>query len=131
MIWIRKQLDKLTKFYRRYVVLTKRIDENVTMKSMVKSVSGSLLITLIIVLIPVLVVVNMFIYAKLTLFLAIILLVILISAVFLYFHFYYILLKNYHTKIEEIAYKMPQLVESSFVALILLIIGITVISTIL
>ncbi len=131
MDWIKKQLTKLSKGFRRYVVLTKRVDENVKVLSIVKSVLGSLLITVIIVLIPILVIINMFIYTKLTLLLAILLLTVVIGAVFLYFQFYYVLLKNYHPKLEEIAYRIPQFVESIFVSLILLITGIVVIVVIL
>lgn len=126
-----KWLKKIRDVFRRYVVLTKRVDENVKVSSMIKSALGSLLITVIIILLPVIVVINLFIYAKLTLFLAILLLVIVIVGVFLYFHFYYVLLKNYHPKVSEISYHIPQYVESIFVSIILLIIGIVVISIIL
>lgn len=131
MKWLSKLSERLVKGYHRYMVLTKRIDHYVDVKSVIKSTLGSLLITLIIVLIPVLVIVNMFIYAKLTLFLAVLLLLIIMGAVYIYFYFYYVLLKNYHPKLEEVSYKQPQLIESTFVAIILMIIGIFLISIIL
>ncbi len=123
--------DKIYNGYRRYIVLNKRVNDKVVVKSMIKAVFGSLLITIIIVLIPVLIIINMFIYAKLTLFLAILLLVVIMGAVFLYFNFYYVLLKNYHPRLEDVNYRIPQLVESIFIAIIVLLIGIIVISTIL
>ena len=131
MKWLNTWFKKLAKGYQRYVVLTKRIDKVVHVKSMVKSSLGSLLITLVIILIPVLVIINMFIYAKLTLFLAILLVILIAGAVFLYFHFYYVLLKNYHEKLIEISYKQPQLIESTVVAIIIVLLGIVVISVIL
>ena len=131
MNWMNKQINRLVKGYRRYIVLSKRIDENVKVKSIIKSVFGSLLLTLIIALLPILIIVNMFIYAKLTLFLAIVLLFIIVGAVYVYFQFYYVLLKNYHSKLEEINYRIPQIVESTFVAFIIFILGITLISVIL
>ena len=131
MKWINNVFRKLSKGYQRYVVLTKRIDKVVHVKSMIKSSLGSLLITLLIILIPVLIIINMFIYAKLTLFLAILLVVMIAGAVFLYFHFYYVLLKNYHEKLAEISYKQPQLIESTVVAIIIVLLGIVVISVVL
>ncbi len=131
MNWIRKQLDHLYKGYQRYLNLTKRVDSYVKTLTLVKSVLGSLLITVLIVLIPTLVVINMFIYTKLTLLLAVLLVVILIGAIFLYFNFYYLLLKNYHPKLEEVNYRIPQLVESTFVSIVVLIIGGTLISVLL
>lgn len=131
MRWLKNLLDRMYKGYRRYIVLTKRINDNIDMSSMSKSVLGSLLITVVIITIPVLIIVNMFIYAKLTLVLAIMLLMIVIGAIFLYFNFYYVLLKNYHPKLEEIAYKYPQIVESILISMIALVTGIIVISTLL
>lgn len=131
MKWFNNLIGKLSKGFRRYMVLNKRIDEKVVVKSMIKSVFGSLLITLLIVIIPVLVVVNMFIYAKRTLFLAILLLVMVIGAVFLYFHFYYVLLKNYHPLLADVNYRIPQFVESIFISIVVLFIGIVIISVLL
>ncbi len=131
MKWIKRLWQNTKKGYQRYVVLTKRIDKYVTITSMIKATLGSLVITLFIVSIPVLVIVNMFIYAKLTLLLAIILLVVIMGGVYVYFNFYYVLLKNYHPKLEDVAYRLPQYIESTMVTLVILMIGIVVISVIL
>lgn len=72
----------------------------------------------------------MFIYTKLTFVLSLILLCFVLIWAFLYYHFYYVLIKNYHEEIKDINTKIPQYVESTFVAIILLIIGIVVLSTV-
>ena len=123
-------LDKFFGYFRRFKKLLKIIDKETTMKSVVKSILGALLLSLLVLLLPVLVVVNMFIYAKLTIVLSFILLFFLIMWPFLYYFFYFHLLKNYHPKLEDINTRIPMIVESSFVSLFLLILGIIILATI-
>ncbi|MCD8562082.1 MAG: hypothetical protein LRY20_01210 [Acholeplasmataceae bacterium] len=100
------------------------------MHSVVKSVLGALLLSIFVLGLPVLVIVNMFIIAKLTLFLAILLVLIVMAWPFLYYAFYYALLKNYHDKLNEINTKIPYMVESTIISLVLMVIGIIVLSVI-
>jgi apolipoprotein N-acyltransferase len=100
------------------------------MKTSVKSVLGALLISFLIVLLPSIFVINIFIYTKLTLILSVILLVFVLGWVFLYYHFYYILIKNYHEDVKDINTKIPQHVESTLSAIVLLILGIVVLATV-
>ncbi|HBY66091.1 MAG TPA: hypothetical protein DEG42_06960, partial [Acholeplasmataceae bacterium] len=101
-----------------------------SVKSVVKSVAGALLLSILIIAIPVLVIINMFIYAKLTFLLSVFLVIIVMGWSFLYYFFYYKLLKNYHEELSEINTKIPQLVESSIVATFFFFIGIIVLATI-
>lgn len=116
-------------FY-RYRKLSRLIDERTIMKNVVKSVLGSLLLSLLIALIPSLLIINMFIYAKHTLFLAILLVGIVVSWPFIYYAFYYMLLKNYHPNVKEINTKTPYIVESTITSFVLLTIGIIALSVI-
>ncbi len=123
-------MDKVYRFYHKYRNLVKLIDRQTTMKTATKSVLGALLISFLIVLLPSILIINMFIFTKLKLFLSIILLIVVIGWVFLYYHFYYVLIKNYHEKIKEINTKIPYYVESSFVAFILMTLGFIVLTVI-
>jgi c-di-AMP phosphodiesterase-like protein len=114
----------------RFKKLNKLIDSKTTTSSVVKSVLSALLITVIILAIPVLIVVNMFIISKLTFILAILLVVIVVSWPYLYYAFYYKILKNYHEEIKDINTKLPYLIESSIIAIVLLTVGIIVLSII-
>jgi hypothetical protein len=118
-------------FFRRFKKLVKLIDKETKMKYVVKSVLGALLISSLILLLPVLVIVNMFIYTKLTLFLAILLVIMVMAWGFLYYYFYYKLLKNYHPKLEEYNTLLPQLVESSLVSLFFMFLGIIILAIVL
>ncbi|MBU1144182.1 MAG: hypothetical protein KKH92_11150 [Firmicutes bacterium] len=124
-------MNRFFMFFRRFRKLVKLIDKETKMKFVIKSVLGALLFSTLIILLPTLLVINMFIYTKLTLFLSILLVVLVMAWGFLYYFFYYKLLKNYHPKLEEFNTLVPQLVESSFVALFFMILGIILISVIL
>jgi len=123
-------IDKIFVFFRRFKKLIKIIDKKVTVKTVVKSVAGALVLSLAIIAIPVLVIINMFIYAKLSFILTVFLVVIVMGWSFLYYFFYYKLLKNYHDELSEINTKIPQLVESSIVATFFFFLGIIVLATI-
>jgi len=123
-------INKIFVFFRRFKKLIKLIDQKTTIKTVVKSVAGALLLSLAVVTIPVLVIINMFIYAKHTFLLSIILVLIVMGWSFLYYFFYYKLLKNYHEELAEVNTKMPQLVESSIVALFFFFLGIIILATI-
>jgi len=123
-------IDKVFKFFRRFKNLVKIIDKKTEMKFVVRSVLGALLISILIVLIPTLVLVNMFIYTKLTFFISIILVFMIMGWSFLYYYFYYRLLKNYHPSLEDVNTKLPQLMESTIVALFFMVLGIVVLSVV-
>ncbi len=123
-------IDKVFKFFHRFSKLVKLIDSKTTMKYVVRSVFGALLISLLIVLLPALVMINMFIYTKLTFLISIFLVMLIMGWSFLYYYFYYKLLKNYHPAIREINTKIPQLTESVFVAIFFLVLGIVVLSVV-
>ena len=123
-------IDKVFRFFGRFRKLVKMIDKKTEMKYVVRSVVGALLISVLIILIPALALINMFIYTKLTFLISIILVVILMGWSFLYYYFYYTLLKNYHPSLEDINTKLPQLTESTIVALFFMILGIVVMSVV-
>ncbi|MBN2299919.1 MAG: hypothetical protein JXC31_01900 [Acholeplasmataceae bacterium] len=121
-------IDKVFKFFHRFIKLVKMIDKKTSMKLVVKSVLSALLISLLIVLIPALVMINMFIYTKLKLLISIFLVILIMGWSFLYYYFYYRLLKIYHPSICDINTKIPQLTESVIVSLFFMILGIVVLS---
>lgn len=123
-------INKLYQGFYRYRKLSRLIDERTIVKNVVKSMLGSLVLSLLAVLIPSLVVINMFIYAKHTLFLAILLVGIVVSWPFIYYAFYYMLLKNYHPDVKDINTKLPYIIESTLTSFVLLSIGIIVLSVI-
>jgi len=123
-------IDKVFVFFRRFKKLIKMIDKKTSVKSVIKSVAGALLLSILIIAIPVLVIINMFIYAKHTFLLSVFLVIIVMGWSFLYYFFYYKLLKNYHEELSEINTKIPQLVESTIVATFFFFIGIIVLATI-
>ncbi len=123
-------INRIDQMLHRFKKLMKLIDKEASMKSVIKSVLGALLLSFLTLLLPVLLVINMFIYTKLTLFLAILLVILVVSWPFIYYYFYYRLLKLYHPTVENINTKIPYWIESSLIALILLIIGIIVLSII-
>jgi len=123
-------INRIDQMLHRFKKLMKLIDKEASMKNVVKSVFGALLLSFLSLLIPVLLVINMFIYTKLTIFLAILLVILVVSWPFIYYYFYYRLLKLYHPTVGNINIKIPYWIESSLIALILLIIGIIVLSVI-
>lgn len=122
-------MNKVFAFFRRYRNLTKVIDSKTGYKGILKSVFGALLISTLALLLPTLIVINMFIYAKLTVFLSVLLVIFIVIWTFLYYYFYYKLLKNYFPAIEDIDTRIPQYVESIFVAIFFIVLGIVVLST--
>jgi hypothetical protein len=127
---LQQWIDKFDKMYHRYRNILKIIDTKVNTTTVIKSVLFALLISLLIVLIPALVVINLFIYSKLSVILSIFLLILLTSWGFLYFHFYYSLLKTYIPDLENVNLKLPKLFEGSLVSFFLLVLGTIVISVI-
>jgi len=123
-------IDKAFKFFRRFRKLVKLIDKKTEMKLVIKSVLSALAISVLIVLIPTLALINMFIYTKLTFIISILLVFILMGWSFLYYYFYYRLLKIYHPSLEDVNTKIPQLTESTIVALFFMILGIVVMSVV-
>lgn len=127
---LQQWIDKVDKMYHRYRNILKIIDTKVNTTTVIKSVLFALLISLLIVLIPALVAINLFIYSKLGVVLSIFLLILLTSWGFLYFHFYYSLLKSYIPDLENVNLKLPKLFEGSLVSFFLLVLGTIVISVI-
>lgn len=127
---LQQWIDKVDKMYHRYRNILKIIDTKVNTTTVIKSVLFALLISLLIILIPALVVINLFIYSKLSVILSIFLLILLTSWGFLYFHFYYSLLKTYIPDLENVNLKLPKLFEGSLVSFFLLVLGTIVISVI-
>lgn len=127
---LQQWIDKVDKMYHRYRNILKIIDTKVNTITVIKSVLFALLISLLIVLIPALVAINLFIYSKLSVILSIFLLILLTSWGFLYFHFYYSLLKTYIPDLENVNLKLPKLFEGSLVSFFLLVLGTIVISII-
>lgn len=123
-------INRIDQLIHRFKKLIKLIDKQSTMKNVIKSVLGALLLSCAVLLLPILIVINMFIYTKLTFFLAIVLLILVVSWPFIYYRFYYRLLKNYHPSIENINTDIPYWIESSLIAMLLLVIGIIVLSII-
>lgn len=127
---LQQWIDKVDKMYHRYRNILKIIDTKVNTITVIKSVLFALLISLLIVLIPALVAINLFIYSKHSVILSIFLLILLTSWGFLYFHFYYSLLKTYIPDLENVNLKLPKLFEGSLVSFFLLVLGTIVISVI-
>ena len=127
---LQQWIEKVDKMYHRYRNILKIIDTKVNTTTVIKSVLFALLISLLIVLIPALVAINLFIYSKLSVILSIFLLILLTSWGFLYFHFYYSLLKTYIPDLENVNLKLPKLFEGSLVSFFLLVLGTIVISVI-
>ena len=123
-------IDRVFKFFRRFKKLVKLIDKKTELKLVIKSVLSALLISALIILIPALALINMFIYTKLTFIISILLVFILMGWSFLYYYFYYRLLKIYHPSLEDVNTKIPQLTESTIVALFFMILGIVVMSVV-
>lgn len=123
-------IDRIDRFIYRLKKLNRLIDSKTSIKGVVKSVLGALLLSVLIVAPLVLICINMFIYTKHTFLLSIFLVILVMGWGFLYYYFYYKLLKNYFPALEDIDTKTPQLVESSIIAFIFLIIGFVVLTSI-
>ncbi|MFH0767728.1 MAG: hypothetical protein ABH890_05980 [Bacillota bacterium] len=123
-------IDRVFRFFRRFAKLVRLIDSKTSMKLVVKSVFGALLISLLIVLIPALMLINMFIYTKLTVVISISLVILIMGWSFLYYYFYYRLLKVYHPALADVNTKIPQLTESVIVSIFFMILGIVVLSVV-
>ncbi len=123
-------INRIDQFLHRYKKLQQIIDKETRVQGVTKSVIGGLFITVLILLIPVLVTVNMFIYTKLTFFLALFLSLLVITWPYLYYLFYFRLLKTYYPKLEDVNTKIPLLVEATIISLVLFVIVITILSII-
>ena len=127
---MKQLINRIDQAFHRYKKLLKLIDKETHFQGVAKSVLGGLLISVLWLLIPALIVINMFIYTKLTFFLAILLAMMVISWPYLYYALYYRLLKTYYPKIEAINTRFPLLVEASIIAVVLTLIAIIVLSII-
>ena len=123
-------INRIDQWFYRYRKLNRLIDERTNIKTVSKSVLGALILSLLIIALPTLVIINMFIFTKLTVFLAILLVMMITMWPFLYFWFYYQLLKNYHESLDNVNTRIPYVVESSIMSFILLTIGVIVLSII-
>jgi Kef-type K+ transport system membrane component KefB len=123
-------IDRIDRFIYRVKKLNRLIDSKTSIQGVVKSVMGALLLSVLVLAPVVLVIINMFIYTKLTFLLSVFLVVIVMGWSFLYYFFYYRLLRNYFPVIEDIDTMTPQLFESSILAFVFLIIGFVVLTTV-
>jgi len=123
-------IDRIDRFIYRVKKLNRLIDSKTSIQGVVKSVLGALLLSVLVLAPVVLVIINMFIYTKLTFLLSLFLVVVVMGWSFLYYFFYYRLLRNYFPAIEDIDTKTPQLFESSILAFLFLIIGFVVLTTV-
>lgn len=121
-------MDRFYKFFARYRKLTKIIDSKTKTSSAVKAVLSSMILAIIILLPAVILTINLFIYSKLIFLLACVLIFLALIWCLLYYAFYYKILKYYHPEIENINTKIPQYVETSFMMLFILTLGIIVLS---
>jgi Kef-type K+ transport system membrane component KefB len=123
-------IDRIDRFIYRVKKLNRLIDSKTSVQGVVKSVLGALLLSVLVLAPIILIIVNMFIYTKLTFLLSIFLVVTVMGWGFLYYFFYYRLLRNYFPVIEDIDTMTPQLFESSILAFVFLIIGFVVLTTV-
>lgn len=122
--------NQIDQFFYRYKKLTRMIDHEVTIKNTLKSVLGALIFSLVILALPVLVLINLFIISKLTLLLSILIAICVIAWPYLYYTFYYKLIKIYHPKVNDINTKIPYWTESTIISVVLCIVGIIVLTII-
>lgn len=123
-------IDRIDRFIYRVKKLNKLIDSKTTIQGVIRSVLGALLLSVLVLLPIVLIIINMFIYTKLTFLLSVLLVFVVMGWSFLYYFFYYRLLKNYFPQIEDVDTKTPQLFESSLLAFVFAIIGFVVLTTV-
>lgn len=119
-------IEQIDRFIHRVKKLNRLIESKTSVKGVVKSVFGSLFLSILALAPLFLIVISMFIYTKLTILLSIFLVVLVMGWAFLYYFFYFRLLGNYYPAVKDINTKIPQLVESSIVAFVFLIVGIVV-----
>lgn len=130
MTWFNRFIDSIDRNIHQYKNILKIINRKTNTISVFKSVLSALLISFLTLLIPVLILVNMFIYTKLKFILSIGLLLCALAWGFLYFKFYYTILKSYHKDLEDVNLNIPMMYESIIVSLIILTFGIVIFSTI-
>ncbi|RJX26165.1 MAG: hypothetical protein C4537_03140 [Acholeplasma sp.] len=122
-------INRIDQWIHRYKQLQKIIDKETRVKGVTKSVLGGLLISVLILLIPALAVINMFIYTKLTFFLAMLLSIMVILWPYLYYSIYFRLLKVYYPKLNDVNTRIPLVMEATLISIVLTVIVITVLST--
>jgi hypothetical protein len=123
-------IDRIDRFIYRVKKLNRLIDSKTSVQGVVKSVFGALILSILILAPFMLITINMFIYTKLTFFLSLILVLLVMGWGFLYYFFYYRLLKNYFPALEDVDTLTPQLFESSIIAFIFLVIGFVVLTSV-
>jgi hypothetical protein len=123
-------IDRIDRFIYRVKKLNRLIDSKTSIQGVVKSVFGALILSILILAPFMLITINMFIYTKLTFFLSLILVLLVMGWGFLYYFFYYRLLKNYFPALEDVDTLTPQLFESSIIAFIFLVIGFVVLTSV-
>ncbi len=123
-------IDRIDRFIYRVKKLNRLIDQKTSIKGVIKSVFGALFLSILVLAPFMLIVINMFIYTKLTFFLSLLLVLLVMGWGFLYYFFYYRLLKSYFPQLEDVDTLTPQLFESSIIAFIFLIIGFVVLTSV-
>ncbi len=126
---MRRVLDTIRTFFKRYLTLNRRVNAIVGFKSVIKSVFGAFGVSFFILLIPVLFTINLFIYSDLHLMLSITLVLLAVSWSLIYYAVYYRLLANYEKSLDGLNTRILQWTESILIALLLTIIGMIVIVT--
>jgi hypothetical protein len=122
-----KLLDKLSKGLSRYLAINRLINGRTSLRVVAKTFIWALVSSAVIASVPVLLVINMFIYTKLTLFLAILLLILALCWVYVYFLIYYKLLVIYVPSLEPVNLTYARRFEAVVTAAVIFAIGITVI----
>lgn len=121
-------MSKISRFLTDYKIQKRRIDDVISFKDSLKATLGSLVLTILILLIPSLLVYNLLIFQNIRILLYIIIIIIFITFAFLY-HFLYIqIIKIYYEKLKHQKFNVLIIIESSVVALILVVFAIIVIS---
>jgi hypothetical protein len=123
-------IDRIDRFIYRVKKLNRLIDSKTSIQGVVKSMFGALILSILILAPFMLITINMFIYTKLTFFLSLILVLLVMGWGFLYYFFYYRLLKNYFPALEDVDTLTPQLFEGSIIAFIFLVIGFVVLTSV-
>lgn len=121
-------MSKISRFLTDYKIQKRRIDDVISFKDSLKATLGSLVLTILILLIPSLLVYNLLIFQNIRILLYIIIIIIFITFAFLY-HFLYIqIIKIYYEKLKHQKFNVLIIIESSVVALILVVFAIIVMS---
>ena len=122
MNYINALSKRISSHYKRYRTLSRRLDKIVDMKNVLKATFFAITISLLIVLIPTLVIINLFIYSKLMIILSILLGFLAVIFMFCYYHFYYVLIANYHEKVNALNTNLLKWTEASLVSAFMMII---------